>query len=120
MFYANLNCNFYKGKEGEVWGSVSDTRIVLDCNLLGIILGWKSIEMDLSDFQINKTNRHVFHDIFYDNTIFEFKNHNFRPKARLVHLILQQSLTPRSGNFNNPTLKVCKALFVIYGRYDIN
>ena len=39
LFYANLNHNFYNGNDGEVWSSVNGTRIVLDCNLLGIILG---------------------------------------------------------------------------------
>ena len=76
--------------------------------------------MDLSSFQIDEHDRETFHHIFEGDENFEFKNRNFRPKARIVNLLLQHTLTPRSGNFNNPTSKVCKALFAIFGNYDIN
>jgi len=66
--------------------------------------------MDLSSFQIDETGYETFHHIFEGDDNFEFKNHNFRPKVRIVNSLLQHTLTPRSGNFNNPTLKVCKDL----------
>ena len=120
MFYTNLNRSFYEGNENQIWSSVKGTQIVLDCEIIGNILGCKSTGMDLSTFQINENDRETFHHIFESDENMEFKNRYFRPKARIVNLLLQHTLTPRSGNFNNPTLKVCKALFAIFGNYDIN
>src|SRR5574338_85283 len=120
MFYVNLNRSFHEGNENEIWSSVKGTKIVLNCDLLGTILNCKSTEMDLSSFQIDEHDRETFHHIFEGDENFEFKNRNFRPKARIVNLLLKHTLIPRSGNFNNPTSKVCKALFAIFGNYDIN
>ena len=96
------------------------TQIVLDCEILGTILGCKHTGMNLSNFQINELDRETFHHIFKEDDNLEFKNTYFRPKARIVNLLLQHTLTPRSGNFNNRTMKVCKAIFAIFGNYDIN
>ena len=52
--------------------------------------------MDLSSFNIDENDRETFHHIFEGNDNFEFKNRNFRPKARIVNLLLQHTLTPRS------------------------
>ena len=76
--------------------------------------------MDLSNFKIDEHDRETFHHIFERDDDFDFKNRIFRPKARIVNLLLQHTLTPRSGNFNNPTSKICKALFAIFWNYDIN
>ena len=118
MFYANLNRGFYEGRDDEVWSSVKGTQIVLDTDVLGTILECKSTGSNLSSFEIDETDRETFHNIFEEEM--DFKNKNFRPKARIVNLLLQRTITPRSGNFNNPTQKVCKALFAIFGNYDIN
>ena len=120
MFYANLNRGFYDGQDGQIWSSVKGTQIVLDCEILGNILGCKYTGMNLSEFQINENDRETFHHIFEGDDNFEFKNRYFRPKARIINLLIQHTLIPRSGNYNNPTLKVCKALFAIFGNYDIN
>ena len=88
--------------------------------MLGTILKCKSTGIDLSSFNIDENDHETFHHIFEGDDNFEFINRNFRPKARIVNLLLQHTLTPRSGSFNNPTSKVCKALFAIFGNYDIN
>lgn len=120
MFYANLNRGFYNGNEDEVWSSVNGTRIVLNSDILGTILGCKSNGMNLSEFQLDETDREAFHHIFESDEHMEFKNRFFRPKARIVNLLIQHTIIPRSGNYNNPTLKVCKTLFALFGNYDIN
>lgn len=120
MFYANLNRGFYNGNEDQIWSSVKGTLIVLDSDILGTILGCKSTGMNLSEFQINETDRETFHHIFESDDHMDFKNRFFRPKARIVNLLIQHTIIPRSGNYNNPTSKVCKALFAIFGKYDIN
>jgi len=76
MFYVNLNHKFYIGNEGEVWSSVNGTHIILNNNLLGVILGYRSTEMDLLKFLIDEINCQVFHDIFKGATPPEFKNWN--------------------------------------------
>ena len=96
------------------------TQIVLNSEVLGNILGGKSMGLNLSDFKIDEHDRETFHHIFESDSEFDFKNRNFRPKARIVNLLLQHTITPRLGNYNNPTLKVCKALFAIFGHYNIN
>jgi len=119
MFFTNLNRG-NQGSDDEVWSSVKGTKIVLNCEILGIILDCKKWGIDLSSFEINEHYLETFHDIFEWDGNFEFKNHNFRPKARIVNLLFQYTITLRSGNFNNPTLKLCKTLFAIFGNYDIN
>ena len=120
IFYANLNRGFYDGNDDEIWSSVKGTQIVLNAEILGNILECKNSGMNLSDFNINENDRETFHHIFEGDDDFVFQNKYFRPKARIVSLLLQGTITPRSGNFNKPTSKVCKALFAIYGHYDIN
>jgi len=118
MFYANLFRGFYDGNDNEVWSSVKGVQIILNAEILGAILECKCTGEDLSKFEIKENDFETFHEIFEGEM--DFKNKNFRPKAKIVNLILQKTITPRSGNFNNPTSKVCKALFAIFGNYDIN
>ena len=120
MFYANLNRGFYQGNDDEIWSSVKGTQIVLNCDVLGAILNCKCTGMDLSNFNFNESDRETFHHIFESDENFDFINRNFRPKEKIVSLLLQHTLTLRSGSFNNPTSKVCKSLFALFGNYDIN
>ena len=99
IFYANLNREFYEGNDNEIWSSVKGTKIVLNCDLLGTILNCKNTGMDLSSFQIDEHDRETFHHIFERDENFEFKNQNFHPKARIVNLLLQHTLTPKIGKF---------------------
>ena len=74
IFYANLNRGIYDGNEDEIWSSVKDIRIVLNCDLLGTILNCKCTGMDLSNFKIDENDRETFHHIFEGNDNYELKN----------------------------------------------
>lgn len=71
--YANLKGKFYNGNKVEVWSTVKGTQNILNCEMLGNILGCKSNGMDLSNFKIDIYNREVLHDIFESGNDFEFK-----------------------------------------------
>lgn len=52
--------------------------------------------MDLSTFNIDEHDQETFHHIFEGDDNLEFKNRNFCPKARIINLLLQHIITPRS------------------------